>query len=309
MRPEEAEFRARLIRGLIERCGLGGDPILRTLMQRLARSEWEPIVQAASRLAGLDRRERLASFEVCVQLVGTEAAWRLGRLSAVERRHQAQRLCQRFRQTAPPMVEALANYLAAAWVEADDPRLAIQMLHQARAILWEQVRQARLQGRSALEDEHLLQSIVQRLGDLTNQMTKAEAPAPDLSPTPPAPEAGRAGPSAPDFPLRPARLMLRIPLFPDAHLQAREVRFMDPETARRESPKLEVILEILKVEGQYYTPYVERDQPSPILLPQGSRLLRVRGESMRGAGIVPGDLIVAGRVPDHEARDVQKWNG
>ncbi|MER3399553.1 MAG: hypothetical protein C4313_00215 [Thermoflexus sp.] len=88
-RPEEAEFRARRIRGLIERCGLGEDPILKALTQRLAHSEWEPIVHAASRLAGLDRREGLASFEVCVQRVWTEAAWRLGRLSAAPRRRQA----------------------------------------------------------------------------------------------------------------------------------------------------------------------------------------------------------------------------
>jgi hypothetical protein len=102
--------------------------------------------------------------------------------------------------------------------------------------------------------------------------------------------------------------LLSLSLFPDTHPQAGNLRFLDLQTAEKLPESAEVQIERLRVGGQMYRVYVEKGMERVVIARQKELvMLRVEGESMLEAGIEPGDLILAEKLSEGEAKDLDKW--
>lgn len=232
-----------------------------------------------------------------------------GWLSLPTAQRQLTDLCRSLRLHGLALPEALVALLGAQWLRSHDPAWALEMARRAERLLGELHRAAVLQGRPHAELSDGIQRarrLIREILDHTSgskaasRAEEAPAPAPPEAVIPP-----------PGWPLRPARLFLiSFTLLPDAHPHAGDLQFLDPQTVQRLSDQMDVLIDSLEVGGRIYRPHVEADMETivPIRLSDREvRVLQVKGDSMREAGIESGDLILAQQVPDDQARDPLFW--
>ncbi|HXF70948.1 MAG TPA: S24 family peptidase [Thermoflexus sp.] len=241
-----------------------------------------------------------------------------GWLSLPTAQRQLADLCRSLRLHGLALPEALAALLGAQWLRSHDPAWALEMARRAERLLGELHRAAVLQGRPHAELFDGIQHARRLIREILDHTSDSEAasraeetpePPPDSEASSPAPTPPEAVIPAPGWPLRPARLFLiSFTLLPDAHPHAGDLQFLDPQTVQRFFDQMEVLIDSLEVGGRIYRPYVEADMETivPIRLSE-VLVLRVEGDSMRGVGIESGDLILAQRVPGHQARDPSFW--
>jgi len=240
------------------------------------------------------------------QLVGMALDRWAGYLPPGALRQPLTEILRALRFHGPALAEALAALLGAFWLRGEDPAWALELARRAERLLQDRQRAAALQGMTSPELAEWLRWAREIIGEILRDRHLAAAEPPREE----APERTPAEPiSTPGGPLRPARLaLLSLILLPDTHPQAGDLQFLDPQTAERLSDSAEVQIERLCVGEQVYRVYVEADM-APIVVARREELivLRVEGESMRGAGIEPGDLILARRIPGPAARDPNEW--
>jgi hypothetical protein len=207
-----------------------------------------------------------------------------------------------------PFAEVFTALLGALWLREEAPASALMMAQQAEQILMAmQGRQQATAPQNITPSElsewlKLAQQIIEEI--LSGQYTAvrpAEAQVRGKAPVKPKP--------APTEPLQPATLsLLSLSLFPDTHPQAGNLRFLDLQTAEKLPESAEVQIERLRVGGQMYRVYVEKGMERVVIARQKELvMLRVEGESMLEAGIEPGDLILAEKLSEGEAKDLDKW--
>jgi hypothetical protein len=239
------------------------------------------------------------------QLVGMALDRWAGDLPPGALRQPLTEILRALRFHGPALAEALAALLGAFWLRGEDPAWALEMARRAEQLLQDRQRAAALQGVTSPELAEWLRWAQEIIGEILRDrhLAAAEPPreeAPERTPAEPIPKPGG--------PLRPARLaLLSLVLLPDTHPQAGDLQFLDPQTAERLSDSAEVQIERLRVGEQVYRVYVEADMDQVVVARREELIvLRVEGESMRGAGIEPGDLILA-RLSGPAARDPNEW--
>ncbi len=263
------------------------------------------------------RRDEVLRCRLGAQMVALALDWREGWLSPSAAQRQLADLCRVFRTYGLDLPEALAALLGARWLRSYDPAWALEMARRAAHRFEALHRAAVFQGRQGAELRDGLRHARQIIEEVLRGPAEAAPRASEGWPSrarhdraggPPPTPAEEAIPM-PGWPLRPAKLCFAsFTLFPDTHPRAGDLQFLDPQSADRRSDEAEVLIEAVEVGGQIYRPYVEPDmEPIVILRPDRIVVLRVEGDSMRGAGITAGDLILAEQVPGLQARDPNFW--
>ncbi len=327
---EDLRLLSRLIRALNEPAHPGLQR-LGHLLEGLAKGERQDLAELrgwSERLRALPaddpaRRNEVLRCRLGAQMVALALDWREGWLSPSAAQRQLADLCRVFRVYGLDLPEALAALLGARWFRSYDPAWALEMARRA-AHRFEALRRAAVfQGRRAAglheglrQAGRIIEEILRGPAGAAPGPGRAALPGaprprggPLSEPPPPAPAPAEEAIPVPGWPLRPAKLCFAsFTLFPDAHPRAGDLQFLDPQSADRQSDEAEVLIEALEVGGQIYRPYVEPDmEPIVILRPDRIVVLRVEGDSMRGAGITAGDLILAEQVPGLQARDPGFW--
>jgi SOS-response transcriptional repressors (RecA-mediated autopeptidases) len=307
------EQERRLLSHLIRTLNEGGHPALQALRALLDQDPLDPErLRALCHLLLSVPVDSLAGpgaampGRIGAQLVGMALDRWAGYLPPGALRQPLTEILRALRFHGPALAEALAALLGAFWLRGEDPAWALELARRAERLLQDRQRAAALQGMTSPELAEWLRWAREIIGEILRDRHLAAAEPPREE----APERTPAEPiSTPGGPLRPARLaLLSLILLPDTHPQAGDLQFLDPQTAERLSDSAEVQIERLCVGEQVYRVYVEADM-APIVVARREELivLRVEGESMRGAGIEPGDLILARRIPGPAARDPNEW--
>ena len=307
------EQERRLLSHLIRTLNEGGHPALQALRALLDQDPLDPErLRALCHLLLSVPVDSLAGpgaampGRIGAQLVGMALDRWAGYLPPGALRQPLTEILRALRFHGPALAEALAALLGAFWLRGEDPAWALELARRAERLLQDRQRAAALQGMTSPELAGWLRWAREIIGEILRDRHLAAAEPPREE----APERTPAEPiSTPGGPLRPARLaLLSLILLPDTHPQAGDLQFLDPQTAERLSDSAEVQIERLCVGEQVYRVYVEADM-APIVVARREELivLRVEGESMRGAGIEPGDLILARRIPGPAARDPNEW--
>jgi len=307
------EQERRLLSHLIRTLNEGGHPALQALRALLDQDPLDPErLRALCHLLLSVPVDSLAGpgaampGRIGAQLVGMALDRWAGYLPPGALRQPLTEILRALRFHGPALAEALAALLGAFWLRGEDPAWALELARRAERLLQDRQRAAALQGMTSPELAEWLRWTREIIGEILRDRHLAAAEPPREE----APERTPAEPiSTPGGPLRPARLaLLSLILLPDTHPQAGDLQFLDPQTAERLSDSAEVQIERLCVGEQVYRVYVEADM-APIVVARREELivLRVEGESMRGAGIEPGDLILARRIPGPAARDPNEW--
>ncbi|SNB61529.1 LexA family protein [Thermoflexus hugenholtzii] len=307
------EQERRLLSHLIRTLNEGGHPALQALRALLDQDPLDPErLRALCHLLLSVPVDSLAGpgaampGRIGAQLVGMALDRWAGYLPPGALRQPLTEILRALRFHGPALAEALAALLGAFWLRREDPAWALELARRAERLLQDRQRAAALQGMTSPELAEWLRWAREIIGEILRDRHLAAAEPPREE----APERTPAEPiSTPGGPLRPARLaLLSLILLPDTHPQAGDLQFLDPQTAERLSDSAEVQIERLCVGEQVYRVYVEADM-APIVVARREELivLRVEGESMRGAGIEPGDLILARRIPGPAARDPNEW--
>ena len=307
------EQERRLLSHLIRTLNEGGHPALQALRALLDQDPLDPErLRALCHLLLSVPVDSLAGpgaampGRIGAQLVGMALDRWAGYLPPGALRQPLTEILRALRFHGPALAEALAALLGAFWLRGEDPAWALELARRAERLLQDRQRAAALQGMTSPELAGWLRWAREIIGEILRDRHLAAAEPPREE----APERTPAEPIlTPGGPLRPARLaLLSLILLPDTHPQAGDLQFLDPQTAERLSDSAEVQIERLRVGEQVYRVYVEADM-APIVVARREELivLRVEGESMRGAGIEPGDLILARRIPGPAARDPNEW--
>lgn len=230
---------------------------------------------------------------------------REGRLPPREVQRRLQELCRIFRLHGMKLPEAFAALLGARWLLPYDASWSMEMAWRAERIFQDARREAALQGQSLPELQEGIRAAQQLIREILQQPAGDHPSGPAPSTLTPPPDV----PPAPPQPLRPAKLFLAsFVVHPDTHPHAGDLQFLDPQSTHRLADDREVWVEALEIGGRIYRPYVEKDaDPLVNVRVDQVLVLRVEGDSMRGIGIEPGDLILAQRVPNLQARDPSFW--
>ncbi len=332
---EDLRLLSRLIRALNEPAHPGLHRLGR-LLEALERNEREGDWRDSAELRGWSerlsaapaddpiRRDEALRCRVGAQMVALALDWREGWLPPSVAQRRLADLCRILRVYGLDLPEAFAALLGARWLRLYDPAWALEMARRAAHRFEALRRAAAFQGRPDAELRDGIRQARRIIEEILRGPAGAAPRAPEGRPSgarrdraggppsespPPAPAPAAEAIPAPGWPLRPAKLCLvSFTLFPDAHPRAGDLQFLDPQSAERQSDEAEVLIETLEVGGQIYRPYVELDmEPIVILRPDRIVVLRVEGDSMRGAGITAGDLILAERIPGPQARDPGFW--
>jgi hypothetical protein len=307
------ERERRLLSHLIRTLDEGRHPALQALRALLDQDPPDPErLRALGHLLMLLPADPLAGpgeampGRIGAQLVGMALDRWAGYLPPGALRQPLTEILRALRFHGPALAEALAALLGAFWLRGEDPAWALEMARRAEQLLQDRQRAAALQGVTSPELAEWLRWAQEIMGEIlrNRHLAAAEPPreeAPERTPAEPIPKPGG--------PLRPARLaLLSLVLLPDTHPQAGDLQFLDPQTAERLSDSAEVQIERLRVGEQVYRVYVEADMDQVVVARREELIvLRVEGESMRGAGIEPGDLILARRLSGPAARDPNEW--
>jgi hypothetical protein len=299
------ERERRLLSHLIRTLDEGRHPALQALRALLDQDPPDPErLRALGHL--LDRPGAAPPSRIGAQLVGMALDRWAGYLPPGALRQPLTEILRALRFHGPALAEALAALLGAFWLRGEDPAWALEMARRAEQLLQDRQRAAALQGVTSPELAEWLRWAQEIIGEILRDrhLAAAEPPreeAPERTPAEPIP--------TPKGLLRPARLaLLSLVLLPDTHPQAGDLQFLDPQTAERLSDSAEVQIERLRVGEQVYRVYVEADMDRVVVARREELIvLRVEGESMRGAGIEPGDLILARRLSGPAARDPNEW--
>jgi hypothetical protein len=307
------ERERRLLSHLIRTLDEGRHPALQALRALLDQDPPDPErLRALGHLLMLLPADPLAGpgeampGRIGAQLVGMALDRWAGYLPPGALRQPLTEILRALRFHGPALAEALAALLGAFWLRGEDPAWALEMARRAEQLLQDRQRAAALQGVTSPELAEWLRWAQEIMGEILRDrhLAAAEPPreeAPERTPAEPIPTLKGL--------LRPARLaLLSLVLLPDTHPQAGDLQFLDPQTAERLSDSAEVQIERLRVGEQVYRVYVEADMDQVVVARREELIvLRVEGESMRGAGIEPGDLILARRLSGPAARDPNEW--